>query len=229
MKIAVFGTGSVGQTLATRLAGLGHAVVLGTRNVENSLARVEKDFYGTPTVGEFLAANPQILLKTFAIAAENAEIIVNATKGTGSNEAFELAGVSIKNQIVIDISNPLDFSAGGLPTMIVGLSNTNSLGEALQNQFPNLKIVKTLNTMWSGLMVQPSMVGGGDHVNFICGNDEVAKSTVKTILQSFGWPLENMLDLGDITAARGTEAILPLWVRIWSVTQNGVFNFKLVK
>lgn len=224
MKIAVFGTGSVGQALATRLAGLSHSVSMGTRNVENALARDTKDFYGTPTVAEFVKANPSITLKTYAEAAVGAEVIVLATKGDGAQAALEAAG-NIDGKIILDISNPLDFSKGFPPTLFV--SNDNSLGEVLQNAFPNTHVVKTLNTMWSGLMVKPRMIEE-DHSVFLSGNDADAKATVKGILNSFGWRDSEILDLGDITTARGTEGMLPVWLRIWNTTQNGAFNFKIV-
>ena len=82
--------------------------------------------------------------------------------------------------------------------------------------------------MWCGLMVNPGLIGGGDHQVFVCGNDEGAKDKTKHLLKEFGWKDKNILDLGDITAARGTEMYLPLWLRIWGATKNGSFNLKLV-
>jgi predicted dinucleotide-binding enzyme len=114
------------------------------------------------------------------------------------------------------------------PSLLPGLHNTNSLGEEIQKTFPATMVVKTLNTMWSGLMINPKMVGKGDHVNFICGNDEAAKTKVKDILNQFGWPAKNIIDLGDITGARATESMLPIWLRVMGVTKSGVFNFNLV-
>ena len=124
----------------------------------------------------------------------------------------------------------LGFNGSDVGLFVVGqpLSNTNSLGEEIQMIFPQVKVVKTLNTMWCGLMVNPAMIGGGDHTNFICGNDADAKANVKSLLNEFGWKNENLLDLGDITNARGTEAVLPIWLRVWGATQNGAFNFKIV-
>ncbi len=225
MTIAVFGTGSVGQALATRLVGLSHSVSMGTRNVETSLAREAKDFYGTPTLAEFVKTNPSIALKTYAEAALGAEIIVLATKGEGSQAALEAAG-NIDGKIILDISNPLDFSKGFPPTLFV--SNDNSLGEVLQNAFPNTHVIKTLNTMWSGLMVNPRMIEE-DHSVFLSGNNADAKATVKGILNSFGWRDSEVLDLGDITTARGTESVLPIWLRIYGATQSGAFNFSIAK
>jgi 8-hydroxy-5-deazaflavin:NADPH oxidoreductase len=227
MKATVLGTGSVGQTIANRLAGLGHEVIVGTRNVAESKLRKTADAFGNPAIGEWIEKNPTIKLVTFAEAAAFGEIIFNCTKGVYGIEALTLAGKeNLDGKIIVDISNPLDFSKGMPPTLTI--SNDNSLGEEIQKAFPIAKVVKALNTMWCGLMVNPAMIGGGDHTTFVCGNDSGAKATVKTILQSFGWAENNILDLGDITNARGTEMYLPLWVRIFGVTQNGAFNIKIV-
>jgi 8-hydroxy-5-deazaflavin:NADPH oxidoreductase len=225
MKIAVFGTGSVGQALANRLAGLSHTVTMGTRNVESTMSKESKGGQGAPTAGEFLQANPGITLKTYADAAKDAELIVLATKGDGAQAALASAG-DLEGKIILDLTNPLDFSKGFPPTLF--LSNDNSLGEVLQQAFPSAHIVKTLNTMWNGLMVNPRMIEE-DHSVFLSGNDAHAKESVKDILHSFGWRDSEILDLGDITTARGTESILPIWLRIYGATQSGAFNFKIVK
>jgi 8-hydroxy-5-deazaflavin:NADPH oxidoreductase len=227
MKVAILGTGSVAQTWAKRLVELGNEVTLGTRHVENTLAKTEKDRYGTATVKAFLAEN-KVELKTFADAVADAEIVVNATMGSGSIDAVAAAAPKMQGKVLIDVSNPLDFSGGGLPSLIKELSNTNSLGEEIQKQNPNIKVVKTLNTMWCGLMVNPKMNNEGNHTNFMCGNDAEAKAQAKDFIKQFGWADENILDLGDITNARGTEGILPIWLRVWNATQNGGFNLKVV-
>jgi 8-hydroxy-5-deazaflavin:NADPH oxidoreductase len=223
MKIAVFGTGSVGQALAARLAGLSHHVTMGTRNIENSLAKETKDAYGTPTVSEFLIAQPTITLHIYADAAKDAQLIVLATKGDGAQEALASAG-NLDGKIVLDITNPLDFSKGFPPTLF--LSNDTSLGEVLQESFPKTHIVKSLNTMYNGLMVNPRALGE-DSTVFVSGNDADAKAVVTSILKEFGWKDTEILDLGDITTARGTEGILPIWLRIFGATKTGFFNFKV--
>lgn len=229
MKIAVIGTGSVGQTFASKLVSLGHEVMMGTRDVAAKLAATEKDMYGNPPFSEWHAANEQVQLSTFAEAAAFGDIILNVTQGGNSINALKLAGEkNLEGKVIVDIANPLDFSKGMPPVLLPELSNTNSLGEEIQKTFPGSKVVKTLNTMWAGLMVNPNMIGGGDHTAFICGNDADAKARVKSLMNEFGWKAENIFDLGDITSARGTEAILPIWLRIWSATQNGAFNFKVV-
>lgn len=218
MKIAVLGTGTVGNTIGSRLIELGHEVMMGSRSAENEKAVA---FAANHSGGKAHAG-------TFADAVAFGDIIFNCTKGDGSIEALRSAEQLLAGKIIIDVSNPLDFSQGMPPSLIPALSNTNSLGEEIQRTFPQSKVVKTLNTMWCGLMVNPNMIGGGDHTNFVCGNDNEAKGKVKSLLQEFGWKSENLLDLGDITCARGTEAVLPIWLRVWNATQNGAFNFKVI-
>lgn len=230
MKIAIIGTGAVGQTIASKLIQLGHEVVIGTRNVSEKLSVTEKDGYGTPPFSDWYKANNKVKLRTFAEAASFGEIVVNATNGGSSIAALKLADAkNLSGKVIIDIANPLDFSNGTPPSLLPGLNNTNSLGEEIQKSFPESKVVKTLNTMWCGLMVNPDLIGGGDHINYISGNDPEAKSKVKKLLNQFGWRDENIIDLGDISGARATESILPIWLRVWGVTHTGTFNFKLVK
>lgn len=220
MKIAVLGTGSVGETIGSALIAKGHQVKMGSRTASNEKAAEWVKKIGT-----------NALQGTFADAAAFGEIIFNATKGENSIDALKQAGATnLKGKILIDIANPLDFSNGIPPSLLPSLSNTNSLGEEIQKTFPDVKVVKTLNTMWCGIMVNPAIIGGGDHVNYLCGNNADAKATVKNLLvDNFGWKEENLLDLGDITNARGTEAVLPIWLRVYMATHNGAFNFKIVK
>jgi predicted dinucleotide-binding enzyme len=216
MKIAVLGTGNVGDTIGSKLIALGHTVMMGSRTADNEKAKAFVDRHV-----EKASAG------TFADAASYGEIIFNCTAGVGSIEALKLAGEkNLNGKIIIDIANPLDFSKGMPPSLAI--SNTNSLGEEIQKTFPQTKVVKALNTMWCGLMVNPTMINGGDHSTFVSGNDTDAKEKVKEILKSFGWLDKNILDLGDITKARGTEMYLPLWLSIYGATNNGAFNFKIV-
>jgi len=227
MKTAVFGTGIVGQTIASRLAGLGHDVTVGTRDVAGALARTGKDAMGNAPFADWHKQNASIKLAAFAQAASASEIIFNCTLGLGSVDAFKLAGdANLKGKIIVDISNPLDFSKGMPPSL--SIVNTDSLGETIQRAFPETKVVKTLNTMVCFLMVNPAIVPG-DHNVFVSGNDAAAKATVTKILNSFGWKEGNVLDLGDITTARGTEQLVSLWVRILGKLQTPMFNFNLVK
>jgi 8-hydroxy-5-deazaflavin:NADPH oxidoreductase len=216
MKVAVLGTGMVGSTIGSKLIELGHEVMMGSRAANNEKA-----------VAFVTQSNGKATAGTFADAAAFGEIIFNCTSGGASIDALTLAGeANLTNKVIVDIANPLDFSKGQPATL--SISNTTSLGEEIQNKFPTAKVVKALNTMWCGLMVNPAMIGNADHTTFISGNDADAKTIVKDILKSFGWFEKNILDLGDITTARGTEMYLPLWLRIWGATQNGAFNIKIV-
>jgi 8-hydroxy-5-deazaflavin:NADPH oxidoreductase len=226
MKISVLGTGVVGQTIAEKLSQLGHEVMISTRNVEKVLQNTSPDRYGRPSFRDWSTANAKIKVATHQEAGAFGELIVNATNGAGTLEALEAAGKkNLENKIVIDIANPLDFSKGMPPTLFV--SNTDSLGEQIQHAFPNTKVVKTLNTMNAFLMVNPALLTDDHHV-FISGNDLDAKNKVKEILASFGWKQSNMIDLGDITTARGTEQLLPIWIRLYGSFQHAMFNFKIV-
>jgi 8-hydroxy-5-deazaflavin:NADPH oxidoreductase len=230
MKIAVFGTGSVGQTLASKLSGLGYDVMIGTRNADEAKARTTPDNYGNPGFGKWLPENIKIKIGSFAQAASFGDLVINATSGGSTIKALKSVNKEdLKGKIIVDIANPLDFSKGMPPSLIPELSNTNSLGEEIQKEFSEAKVVKTLNTMWCGLMVDPRMIGGGDHVNYLCGNDAEAKKTVREMLNKFGWKNESLIDLGDITNSRGTESLMPIWLRVWAVTKTGAFNFKIVR
>ena len=189
MKIGVLGTGMVGDAIGSRLVELGHEVKMGSRTADNEKAKA----FVAKHAGKASAG-------TFAEAAAFGEIIINCTAGVASVEALQMAGeANINGKIIVDIANPLDFSKGAPPSLIPSLSNTNSLGEEIQNTFPSVKVVKTLNTMWCGLMVNPAMINSGDHTNFMCGNDAEAKQKVKALLNEFGWKNKNLLDLGDIS------------------------------
>lgn len=216
MKIAILGTGNVGDTIGSKLIEVGHTVMMGSRSADNEKAKA------------FVAKhNGKASSGSYADAAVFGEIIFNCTAGVGSIEALKLAGEQYLNgKIIVDIANPLDFSNGMPPSLAI--CNTNSLGEEIQKHFPKTNVVKALNTMWCGLMVNPAMINGGDHSTFICGNNSDAKLEVKNILKSFGWGEKNILDLGDITKARGTEMYLPLWLSIYGATNNGAFNIKIV-
>jgi predicted dinucleotide-binding enzyme len=218
MKIAVLGTGSVGQALAGRLLELGHDVVVGTRDPETTRARTE-------SFGGWLHAHPGVSLTTFAEAAADAELVVNATSGPGALPALEAAGADpLAGKVVIDISNPQDFSAGFPPTLFV--NDTDTLAEQIQRAFPQARVVKTLNTLTAALMVNPADLGADSSV-FLSGNDEAAKATVAELLKSFGHT--DVIDLGDITTARGTEMLLPVWLRLMGALGTATFNFKIVR
>ncbi len=224
MNIGILGSGVVGQTLGAKLAERGHDVILGTRSPADLAAK--RGMGGS--LADWLAqTRNRGRLGTFPDAAAHGEIVINATSGSGSLDALRLAGAAaLAGKVLIDVSNPLDFSRGMPPTLTV--CNTDSMGEQIQRAFPAVKVVKTLNTMTATIMVDPDRVGGGDHEVFLSGNDAAAKATVSELLRTaFGW--RRVTDLGDITTARGTEMILPLWIRLMGALGTPIFNFKLVR
>jgi predicted dinucleotide-binding enzyme len=226
VRLGVLGTGVVGKTITAGLAGLEHEVMVGTRNPEATLSRTEPDQFGNPPFSDWQQEHPAVELGTFGEAAAYGEIVVNATSGVVSLEALKMAGEeNLNGKILIDISNPLDFSQGMPPTLSV--SNTDSLGEQIQRRFPEAKVVKTLHTMNAYLMVDPTQLAGADHTVFVSGDSAEAKEKVTDLLRRMGWT--DIIDLGDITTARGTEMLLPIWLRLFGALQKPVFNFKIVR
>ncbi len=226
MKIAVLGTGPVGRTLAARFATLGHEVAIGTRDVAGTMARTEPDAWGGPAFPVWVDEHPDVRLADFAEAAAHAELVVNATNGAGSLAALTLAGAdNLAGKVLVDVSNPLDFSHGMPPTLFV--KDTDSLGEQIQRAFPDARVVKTLNTMTGALQAEPAQLAGGDHSVFVSGDDADAKRAVTVLLESLGHT--DVIDLGDITTARGTEMYLPLWLRLWGSLGTPILNIKVVR
>ena len=223
MRIAVLGTGAVGRTLAAAFASRGHHVVVGTRDVEATLARTEPE--GTESVADWAAAHPDVRLVPYAEAGPHGEVLVNATSGASSLAAVEAAAVA-DGTVVLDVSNPLDFSAGFPPTLSV--ANTDSVGEQLQRALPAARVVKTLNTVTARVMVEPALVPGEHHV-FVAGEDEDAKRVAVDLLGELGWPPDRVLDLGGIRSARATEMYLPLWLSLMGAAGSPVFNIRVVQ
>jgi predicted dinucleotide-binding enzyme len=224
MKIGIIGSGVVGQTLGTKLVSVGEDVVLGTR----SPAKLDDKKGMGASLGDWLKATKgKGRIATFAEAAAHGEIVINATSGTVSLEALRLAGAAnLKGKILIDVANPLDFSKGMPPSLTV--CNTDSLGEQIQRAFPDARVVKALNTTNTTVMIEPASVAGGDHDLFVCGNDAAAKARVTELLKRwFGW--RSVIDMGDITACRGTEMLLPIWVRLMGTLKTPMFNFKIAR
>lgn len=226
MRIGILGTGSVGQALAAKLAEAGHEVVVGTRDPAATLARDEPDGYGNP-FGTWHEQHPEVELGTFADAAGHGELLVNATAGAASLDALGLAGeANLDGKVLIDIANALDFSRGMPPSLLV--ANTDSLGERIQRAFPGARVVKALNTMNALVMVDPGQLADGDHTVFVCGDDPEARAAVTQLLtEAFGW--RDVIDLGDLTAARATEMVLPIWIRLMGTLRTPGFNFKVVR
>jgi 8-hydroxy-5-deazaflavin:NADPH oxidoreductase len=224
VRIGILGSGVVGQTIGAALVERDEDVVLGTRSPTEV---GNKRGFGTSLADWLKKTHDKARIGTFEEAARHGELVINATSGDGALKALELAGAgNLANKILIDISNPLDFSHGLPPSLSV--CNTDSLGEQIQRTFPDSKVVKTLNTTNAFVMVNPAQVGGGDHDLFVSGNDGAAKARVIELLRHwFGW--QTVIDLGDITTARGTEMLLPIWIRLWSALGTPMFNFKIVR
>ncbi|MGB8192668.1 MAG: NAD(P)-binding domain-containing protein [Chitinophagaceae bacterium] len=220
MNIGILGTGMVGETIGSALITKGHKVKMGSRNAVNSIATSWVDKNGS-----------NASQGTFADAATFGEIVFLCLNGEHAKNAVEMAGPgSFENKLVIDVTNPLDFSRGMPPAMIPSLSNTTSLGEQIQAYLPQAKVVKALNTVTAKLMVDASLLNGGDSNLMICGNDADAKAQVKEFLsREFGWRSDNIIDLGDITGARNTEAFVTLWVRMMQTLGTPMFNIKIVQ
>jgi hypothetical protein len=214
MKLAVLGSGMVGKAIAGKLVQRGHDVLIGTRDPGKL-----RDWLAAGGAGARAAS--------FAETAAHGELVFNCTAGGASLEALALAGAqNLAGKILVDIANPLDFSKGMPPSLLV--CNTDSLGERIQAAFPDARVVKALNTVTASVMVDPGQVAAGDHDLFICGNDAGAKARVSAFLRDeFGWT--RIIDLGDITNARGTEMLLPIWVRLWAALGTPMFNFRIAR
>jgi predicted dinucleotide-binding enzyme len=212
MRMGVLGSGMVAQGLSARLAELGHNVVIGTRDAYK--------------LKGWQSSNQRVLIGSFAETAAHGDMVINATNGTGSLNALTMAGEqNLAGKILIDVSNPLDFTNGFPPSLTV--FGTDSLGEQIQRAFPMTRVVKALNTVTARVMTHPQEVASGDHHVFVSANDADAKMQVTELLRSFGWL--HIFDLGDLSTARGTEAYLLLWVRLYGAMNTGMINLKIMK
>jgi predicted dinucleotide-binding enzyme len=227
MRIGILGTGMVGKAFAARLTELDHEVLVGTRDPATTLARDEPDRYGNPPFRVWSQQHPGVKLSSFADAAAHGELVVNATAGEASLDALQLAGeANLAGKVLIDVANALDYSRGMPPAPLVGTAD--SLGERIQRAFPAARVVKALNTMSAPLMVNPRQLADGDHTVFVCSDDPEAKALVTGLLtDGFGW--RDVIDLGHLSAARATEMLLPVWLRLWGALQVPMFNFKVVR
>jgi 8-hydroxy-5-deazaflavin:NADPH oxidoreductase len=209
MQIAILGAGAVGPALSRGLSAVGHVVVIGTRDPDQTRQRE-----GWAGADLSLAAYQEL----------NAEVFINATSGRGSLPALQAVGDRLNGKVIIDAANPLDFSQGFPPSLFV--SNTDSLAEQLQREFPEARVVKMFNTMANEVMINPRGLAD-DSTIFVAGNDASARQTAASIAADLGWT--DVFDLGDLTAARGLEMYLPLWVRIFGQLGRPQFNIKLVR
>jgi predicted dinucleotide-binding enzyme len=216
MRIGVLGTGAVGRAIATKLMQLGHEVTMGSRSADSE-ALAE----WTSEAGEDARGG------SFAEAAAGAELLFNCTAGIASLQALEAGGAdNLAGKTLVDVAVPLDFSAGFPPTLAI--CNDDSLGERIQAAFPETRVVKALNTVNSAVMVDPGRVRG-DHSIFVCGDDGAAKAQVSALLEAIGWAAESIIDLGEISAARGTEMYLPLWLRLHGHFGSPDFNIAIAR
>jgi predicted dinucleotide-binding enzyme len=227
MKVAVIGTGMVGRALAGRLARLGHDVVVGTRDVQQTLTRTQPDAKGTPSYAHWQHDHSDVRLATFADAGAHGEVVVNATAGAVSLLSLQAVGAAnLAGKVLADLAVPLDYSHGRPPKLMY--ANTDSLGERIQSAFPGAHVVKTLNTMYFEVMVDPSRVPGHHNV-FVAGNASAAKGVVKGLLRQFGWPDSAIVDLGGIEAARATEMYVPLLFSLMGALGTSDLNMAVLR
>jgi predicted dinucleotide-binding enzyme len=212
MKIGILGTGMVGETLGTKFVQIGHQVKMGSRTANN-----ENAAKWVKTAGANASQG------TFADAAAFGEMIFVCLKGEITLDVVRSVAGSLAGKTVVDVSNPLDFSKGMPPSL--SICNTNSLGEEVQKAVPAAKVVKTLNIVNCGVMIDPAK--GGHPTMLLCGNDAAAKGKITALLQSLGW--KDVIDLGDITKSRGTEMLLPLWLNLMGFFGHPNFGFKIVR
>lgn len=213
MRIGVLGTGVVGQTIGSKLIHLGHEVMMGSRDPANPIAITWAKKEG-----------PRASFGNFANAAAFAEIVFNCTQGSASLQALRQAGTeNLHGKILIDTANPLDYST---EIWTLTVANTDSLGEQIQREFPGTRVVKSLNTMNSNVMVDPDKLTERTDV-FVSGDDIEAKAIVISILRDwFGW--KSVIDLGGIATSRGVEMFVVLWQSLRTWTSSHRFNIKVV-
>jgi 8-hydroxy-5-deazaflavin:NADPH oxidoreductase len=228
MDIGIIGSGRAAQILATKLLELGHRVTISSRDTAKT--KDLGDWGLVPAAEDFAAAQRELgreaAAGSFADAAAHGEVVMNVTFGGHSLEALEAAGAAnLAGKILIDVANPLDFSRGMPPSLL--FCNTESLGERIQAAFPDARVVKALNTTTAQVMVDPRQLTEPTTM-FVSGNDQEAKDWVhRELLERwFGW--EQVIDLGDITAARAQEMWLPLWLRLMGATGTPAFNLRIV-
>lgn len=217
MQIAILGTGTVGRTLAGRLAELGHDVRMGTRDPGATRGREE--------MAAWLADHPAVTLAAYPEAVAAADLVVNATNGAGSLAVVAAVGpANLAGRVLLDVANPLDFSGGFPPSLLV--KDTDSLAEQIQRAAPEARVVKALNTVNADVMVHPEQLPEPTTL-FVSGDDADAKQRVVALLAELGH--QDVLDLGDLSTARGPEMYLGLWVRAMGALGTAAFNVKVVR
>lgn len=224
-NIGILGTGVVGRAHAARLVELGYEVIMGTQDVQKTMAQDKPDAMGNVPFPVWHKEHAAVRLETFQEAVGQSEIVFNVLKGDVAVEVLQGLAKELSGKILIDVTNPLDFSKGMPPTLFV--CNTDSLGEQIQKALPDVKVVKAFNTCSAPVQVNPHELVGGDHSLFIAGEDVQAKAVVTEIAKSYGW--QDIIDLGGIECARGMEMLLPVWLRLWGALKTPMFNYKIVR
>ncbi len=226
MKIGILGTGVVGKTIGSALVRRGHDVMLGTRDVRRKMEEKPADGESV-SFHDWLGKNKKVRLGVFAEAAAHGEILMNATAGHASLAVLATARpADLKEKILIDIANALGPWGEGQIELFV--ANTDSLAERIQRAHPGLRVVKALNTVTAHIMVNPAGLAGGDHDVFVAGNDPEARDRVTRFLRDeFGW--KTVIDLGDLTAARGMEMMIMIWLKLWAAFGTADFNYRIAR
>jgi len=225
MKIAVLGTGMVGKTLAAALVKAGHTVAIGTRSPDATLAKDVPMEAEPIRYEDWLAARDGIAMHTFADAAVDADMVISSLSGKHAVPTLSQLAESLSGKVVVDTTNPLDFPDGPAPLLTV--MNDDSLSEQIQRALPDARIVKALNTVGFSVMTRPAEIAGGNHILPICGNNSEAKTTVRSVLAELGWTESQMIDLGDLSNARGMEAYMLYWFRLMHALGTADFNIAI--
>ncbi|WP_437928650.1 NAD(P)-binding domain-containing protein [Sorangium sp. So ce291] len=206
-NIGILGSGRVAAGLANKLAGAGHAVAIGTRHPAEAAAKW---------------SGAHVEFRDQAETARRAAIVINATPGDTSVERLGALRDELKGKILIDVSNASLRDKNGLPAG--QLYPGGSVAERLQDALPETAVVKTLNTMLFTVMTDPRSLRIPPTA-FLSGNDESAKAVVARLLGDLGWLADWIEDLGDVTTARGTEALVLLVPSV--VRKRGLVPFAL--
>lgn len=191
-SIGILGTGRVGTNLASKLSAAGHHVTLGGRSPEDTAARAA-------------GLAPRIVFADQRTTARTADIVINATPGDSSLDRLTDLRTELSGKILIDVSNATRDADDGLPGNLCYPGS--SLAEKLQAALPDTHVVKTLNTMLFMVMTAPETLATPPTV-YVSGDDENAKKTVTGLLGDLGWQPAWIENLGDITTARATEAMI---------------------
>jgi 8-hydroxy-5-deazaflavin:NADPH oxidoreductase len=214
MRIGILGTGGVARTVGDRLIALGHEVRLGSRDPAN------------PVAAAWVAGRDAASHDGSAGAATFGDLVVNATPGLASESVIAGVADALDGTPLLDLANPLDFS-GGFPPLVVH-SDGVSLAERLQAAAPGARVVKALNMVTADVMLDPGRLGEPT-ATFVAADDADAKAVVTQLLIDAGWQADQVIDLGGLSAARGMESYLLLWLATFGALGTADFNLRLVR